>query len=246
MNVNKYYLLIILSFVFSQLAPALIAPLLLTMGFEGNETELFATAIAYSMTIGFILAVLFSSLAGRDPQFDGKRADTGKTILWSFIGIFLAFAGQYAASLIQMLAFGIEPGSENTEMIVGFSTAVPFMIFVVAILVPVTEELVFRKVIFGAIYKRTGFWIAAIVSGLIFGALHGDFENILVYLAMGVVFSYLYVKTGRIIVPIIAHVGINSFVMLVQVVFGDRLLELIDQLEEMEQSIQALMGVFLS
>lgn len=241
---NKYYWLIIISFILSQVAPAFFIPLLQYIGFEGTESEILGTAIAYAMTIGFFLVVLFSWKAGRDKQFDNRRMATGKTVLWSIIGIFLAFAGQAAASIVQSEFFGIEPGSENTDVIVNMATAVPFMIFVVAVLVPITEELVFRKVIFGSIYKKAGFWIAAIISGLIFAGLHWDFENLLVYLAMGVVFSFLYVKTGRIIVPIVAHVGINSFVMLIQVVYGDRLMEMIEQLEELEQSVQALMGVF--
>ncbi|GAA3317464.1 hypothetical protein GCM10020331_016320 [Ectobacillus funiculus] len=38
---------------------------------------------------------------------------------------------------------------------------------------------------------------------------------------MGIVFAFLYVRTQRIIVPITAHVMMNTFVVLVNLVFKD-------------------------
>ncbi len=213
-------------------------------GFSGTEAELQGMSVFIGFTLGFIVISLIALKTKPDKNFIQGQADVGQTVLWSIAGIFMAFAAQYVAALIEMTLLGIEPGSENTEMIVDMATAVPYMVIVVAIFVPIMEELVFRMVIFGSLFKRFGFWIAAVLSGLIFAIVHWDFEHILVYLAMGIVFAFLYVKTKRIIVPIIAHVGINSFVMLIQVVFGERLQDLIEQMEEFEQAAQAFIGGF--
>ncbi|SDZ50917.1 hypothetical protein SAMN05421736_11559 [Evansella caseinilytica] len=242
------YWLILISFVVMQFATSLVtAPLLLLFGFSGTENELLGTSILITFTIGFILICLITwkAKAAPDDNFYRNRANAGETVLWSIVGIFMAYGAQIAAGLIEMYILGIEPGSENTQTIVDWAKAVPLLIVVVAVFVPIMEEIVFRKVIFGSLYRRFGFWIAALLSGLIFAVVHMDFAHLLVYLAMGVVFAYLYVKTKRIIVPIIAHVGINSFVMLIQVIFAEELERIFEQYENM-QSLQAMIGGFFT
>ncbi|WP_280772272.1 CPBP family intramembrane glutamic endopeptidase [Salipaludibacillus daqingensis] len=241
---TKKYWLILIAFILTQLSPVAVMIVLQLNGFSGTEAELQGMSVFIGFTLGFIVISLIALKTKPDKNFIQGQADVGQTVLWSIAGIFMAFAAQYVAALIEMTLLGIEPGSENTEMIVDMATAVPYMVIVVAIFVPIMEELVFRMVIFGSLFKRFGFWIAAVLSGLIFAIVHWDFEHILVYLAMGIVFAFLYVKTKRIIVPIIAHVGINSFVMLIQVVFGERLQDLIEQMEEFEQAAQAFIGGF--
>ncbi|WP_416148611.1 lysostaphin resistance A-like protein [Salipaludibacillus sp. HK11] len=241
----KKYWFILIAFILTQLSPSVVMLILFENDFSGSEAELIGMSVFIGFTLGFIVISLIALRIKPDPDFIHNQADIGKTIRWSISGIFLAFAAQYIAGIIEMNLLGIEPGSENTDMIVDMATAVPFMIPVVAVFVPIIEELVFRMVIFGSLFKRFGFWIAAISSGLIFAVVHWDFEHLLVYLAMGIVFAYLYVKTKRIIVPIMAHVGINSFVMLIQVVYGEQLQDLMEQLEELEQTIQAIGGLFI-
>jgi uncharacterized protein len=239
---NKFYWLIIVAFILMQLSPIAIIPVLMALGFDGSMQELSGTALSIGFTLGFIVITLLAWRAKPNPALSENKANVPKTILWSILGIFLAFAAQYAAAIVESVVFGIEPGSENTEVIVDLANAAPFVIFIVAILGPVIEEIVFRMVIFGALFKKFGFWIAALGSGFAFAVIHLDFEHLLVYLAMGIVFAWLYVKTQRIIVPIIAHVGINSFVMLVQVIYGDELQDLMEQLEQMDESaLSALM-----
>lgn len=236
------YWLILVTFILMQISPVAVILLMIQNGFAGSEEQLQGLAILISFTTGFVIISLIAYKAKPPNIFLENRANTGTTILWSILGIGMAFASQYVAALINTFLLGVEPGSENTEMIVNMATAVPLMMIVVAVFVPIMEEIVFRMVIFGSLFKRFGFWIAAISSGLIFAIVHWDFENLLVYLAMGIVFAFLYVKTKRIIVPIMAHVGINSFVMLIQVVFGEQLQDLLEQMEEMEQTIQAILG----
>lgn len=242
----KKYWLILIAFFLTQLSPVAVMFILLQFGFSGTNLELQGMSVFIGFTLGFIIISLIALRTKPDRNFIEERAGTVETIKWVIGGIFMAFTAQYVAALIEMNLLGVDPGSENTEMIVDMATAVPYMVIVVAIFVPITEELVFRMVIFGSLFKRFGFWIAALSSGLIFAIVHWDFTHILVYLSMGIVFAFLYVKTKRIIVPIMAHVGINSFVMLIQVVFGERLQDLIEQMEELEQTVQAFIGgIFL-
>ncbi|MBM7094782.1 CPBP family intramembrane metalloprotease [Bacillus sp. H-16] len=239
---TKRYWIILVTFILVQLSPLVTIPLLSGTGLADSPEALQGYAILIGFSIGtLIIALLSYSSLKRDGDFDLRSKSTiGTTITWSVLGIMLAFVAQMVANLIQINLFGVEPGSENTEHIVNIATAVPLMAIAVAIFAPIMEEIVFRQVIFGALYRRFGFWIGALGSGLLFAVVHVDFENLLVYLIMGIVFSYLYVKTKRIIVPIIAHAGINGFVMLVQVVYREEIERIIELQEQQALNLQAV------
>ncbi|TMW70902.1 CPBP family intramembrane glutamic endopeptidase [Alteribacter natronophilus] len=239
---TKRYWLILITFICVQLLfPIPLIPLLANAGL--SEAEVFGYAILISFTVGtIIIGYLGWSSLRKEGDFDVRsKSSAGFTAMWAVIGIFMAFAAQIVANLIQINLFGTEPGSENTEQIVEMALAVPLMAFAVAIFAPVMEEIVFRQVIFGALYRKWGFWIGALGSGFLFAVVHTDFQNILVYLIMGIVFSYLYVKTKRIIVPIIAHAGINGFVMLVQVVFREEIERIMELQEQQALDLQAIL-----
>jgi membrane protease YdiL (CAAX protease family) len=236
---TKRYWLVILTYIIMQLSAFIGFPILMLMGIAENRIPGIWTLFSFS--IGFIIILLLIRKDMEDRYLTRGRSTRSKALLWSIAGIFMAFTAQYFAVLIEVSVFGIEPGSENTEMIVELAKATPALILVVAVIGPILEEIIFRMIIFGSLYKRFNFWIAAVISSVFFAAVHLDFEHLLVYTFMGVVFAFLYVKTKRIIVPIMAHVALNSFVMLVQVVYGDRLIELQKKLDEIQGFIGGLL-----
>lgn len=204
--------------------------LLISMGVAVERIPGIWSIISFSIGLLIILLLLIPNM--RERHLIRGRSSRGEALLWAILGIFMVFAAQYAAALIELFLLGIEPGSENTEMIVEFAKVVPAFIIVISIIGPILEEIVFRLIIFGALYKRFNFWIAGFVSSLIFAAIHFDFTHLLLYSAMGFVFAFLYVRTKRILVPIAAHVSLNLFVSLVNVVFADQLQQFLEQLEQ--------------
>ncbi|MDV2581641.1 CPBP family intramembrane glutamic endopeptidase [Alkalibacillus haloalkaliphilus] len=165
---------------------------------------------------------------------------TGEIVKWSIIGVFLAYAVQIVANMINIYVLGIDGGSENTQSIMEIIDANIWFIILPIVFAPILEEIIFRKIIFGELYKRTNFIIAGIISALIFAAVHMDFTFILTYTAMGFAFAYLYVKTKRIIVPIIAHMAMNAIVVLIQM--NVDIDELERQLEEFENAMMIFFG----
>ena len=159
---------------------------------------------------------------------------------WAITGVFLAFSAQIVAAQIEML-LGIKMGSENTEVLVEIAMQTPIFIIVTSVVGPIFEEIIFRQIIFGSLYRRFNFWAAAIISSLIFAAVHFDFTHIIIYTAMGLVFSFLYVKTKRILVPIVAHVSMNTFVVLVRILFADDM----EKLQKQYEQVQSFVGGFL-
>lgn len=185
-----------------------------------SEQEQLIKLQAWWTTIAFGVAFIVSFiLISRNKQFwdvfKGEKASIGSSIGWGIIGFFLVFLGQTIGAYIE-LALGIDMGSENTEAIMNVTKIAPIMIVATVFLGPVLEELVFRRVIFGSIIQNYNFWIASIISAIIFAAIHMDFTHILLYTICGMIFSFLYYKTKRLLTPIIAHILLNGFVTFVQ------------------------------
>src|SRR5699024_10002857 len=109
----------------------------------------------------------------------------GETIMWSILGVFMAIFAQYIANIIEIFVLNIKTTSENTQVLMDITRAVPIFMILTALIAPILEEIVFRKVIFGTLYKRTYFFIAGLISALIFGFVHGEPQHLLVYASMG-------------------------------------------------------------
>jgi membrane protease YdiL (CAAX protease family) len=78
----------------------------------------------------------------------------------------------------------------------------------VAILGPVLEELVFRKILCDRLLPL-GEGYAVVISAAIFALVHGNFFQIFYAFFLGLIFGLIYVKTGRIRYSIIYHGAIN-------------------------------------
>lgn len=74
---------------------------------------------------------------------------------------------------------------------------------------PVTEEIVYRGIVFrrGEVYFGAG-W-AALLSTVLFGFAHQPLSNVCVSLAAGFLFCLLYVRWRTLFAPILVHIGAN-------------------------------------
>ncbi len=115
-------------------------------------------------------------------------------------------------------AKGIENTAEEiTLFLTRFNGISDFLIalFVIAIIPAVGEELVFRGLIQNHIQIITkNIHIAIWVSAFIFSFFHFQFYGFVPRLFLGAMFGYLYVWSGNIIYPMIAHFVNNGFTLL--------------------------------
>ncbi|PFO58981.1 CPBP family intramembrane glutamic endopeptidase [Bacillus cereus] len=240
---KKQYWWIIVTYILMQLSGVVGLPLLLKTGLYDNrgftieEKGQIITGhwaiISFFVALCIVLWLLRTDI--RDRHLDPKRSSAPATIGWIFIGFFLAFFSQIVAGMIEMQLLGIKQGSENTMKLMEIARTTPWFLIVVSIIGPILEEIVFRKILFGTLYKKFNFFIAAIISSLVFAAIHFDFTHLLVYTAMGLVFAFLYVKTKRIIVPIAAHVAMNTLVAIGQIFMSnEQIQEMIKEAEKMQ------------
>jgi membrane protease YdiL (CAAX protease family) len=83
------------------------------------------------------------------------------------------------------------------------------MIFLACIGAPLMEELVFRGGIFRYTRTRLPRWAALLLPACIFGAVHTNLASFAPLVALGVVFSLAYERTGNIKTPMVAHALFN-------------------------------------
>jgi uncharacterized protein len=85
----------------------------------------------------------------------------------------------------------------------------------IVVAAPVSEEIFFRGFMFGGIRSRLPFWVAAAVSGAIFGLFHytgSDSLGVVPQLAfLGMMLAWLYERTGSILPAIGIHALNNAF-----------------------------------
>lgn len=120
--------------------------------------------------------------------------------------------------------YGFNPRSSNTSEIANAMKNYPILIIYVVILAPVLEELVFRKAIFAYLYdilsgsrEVVRFVISSMLSGIIFALPHDGFTPIaVVYVIIAMVFAYSYKISSNIVVPIVAHILMNTIVVITQ------------------------------
>lgn len=240
---KKEYWFVIITYIAMQLSSIVGMPIFMLIGSlsEMPADELKVKAAAYWIVFSFLAALtLILILMRKDMR---ERIDTRNqasiptSILWAIAGVFLALIAQsIAGSIEQML--GVKSESENTQNLISLIYEVPMVIFVTSVIGPILEEILFRKIIFGSLNKRFNFFISALISSVIFGLAHGELEHLLLYSAMGFTFAFLYAKTGRILVSMVAHIAMNTLVIILQVLYRD-------DIEKMLDTAQAFIGGLL-
>lgn len=103
------------------------------------------------------------------------------------------------------------------------NSPVVLLLLLAIVIAPITEEIVFRYGVYGTLRRSTTIAVSAIVSGIIFGAIHFTFEAVFYGTAIGIVFALLYEYTRNIKVSIVGHMTYNISVMFVPENMNDKL-----------------------
>lgn len=107
------------------------------------------------------------------------------------------------------------------------------MIFAIGILGPFVEEIVFRGVILQS-YQRTGRIVGSIVlSSVMFGMMHLNFNQFAYGTVMGVMLALLVEATGTVLTSFIAHALFNSVEVIMMFTSNNTLDEATEYLDDM-------------
>ncbi len=98
--------------------------------------------------------------------------------------------------------------NSSTEAI----TQYPFLIqlLIMAVMPIIAEEFVFRGLFYHS-YRKNGILGAAVLSGLIFGAIHLNINQFCYAFVMGIILALMVEVTGSMFSSMIAHFAVNSY-----------------------------------
>jgi uncharacterized protein len=175
-----------------------------------NALAQLGAAIAFLMVPMLIVARRGAKSIGEALSRLGVRRFRPSAVLWMVAAIFayLAFAALY-------VALAGEP--EQEDIAEGFG-AIPVQILLIVFAASISEEICFRGFLFGGLRERFPRLAAALLSAVIFGALHAltGISAVPPLIAFGFVLALLYEKTGSIVPGIILHMLNNSVALLAQ------------------------------
>ena len=97
------------------------------------------------------------------------------------------------------------------------------MILGACVIAPVAEEIVFRGYLYPVVKRYTEPVIAAIFTGIIFGAVHGQIWAVIPLSLFGILLAILYEKSGSIWACILCHALFNIVNVVFMLTMGDQL-----------------------
>lgn len=254
MNRKWVNTLTVLIYIVSQLIVVFPQYYYISKGYSLSEAILMSVPFYVgSFVVASIIVILINRKIKNKTQLERlPKSDRNATIGWILGGFFLSLFAQMIFGMINTYILHQPAESKNTTDIMSIAKEAPIFIILIAVVGPILEEFVFRKVIFGEIYevikgqRWIAFIISVLISGFIFSCAHLDFDHTLIYMGMSLVFSSLYVLTNRIIVPIAAHMSMNAFVVIMQVVFADKVQEAQEQLKQTTQLITPIIKSYFN
>ncbi|MHC9536589.1 CPBP family intramembrane glutamic endopeptidase [Dellaglioa sp. BT-FLS60] len=184
-----------------------------------NQLFSLKSIIYPAMTADYALGAIL--LVWLNYYFSTKNSISGHSnwtqiILWGFLGFILTLIIQSVIQTIYYSLLKTTVPSQNTSEIMTIVTKYPYYMLAISFGAPIMEELVFRKVFFGNLASFIPPMFAAIISSLLFSLAHND-GHLAIYFLIGLLFCYLYKRTGSIKTSMIAHILMNSFVLIIQV-----------------------------
>lgn len=163
--------------------------------------------LCYLILIG-ILFYIVKRVKGESPfkKITGKNV---RFILAAYVVMILA-KGILLTLMTKFYHQTISANDQAINSLVTDKTSL-LMTILVVVLVPITEELLYRGVFTSFFFKNQPFWQVA-MSGVIFGLMHSstNFISALIYVTMGWILAYVYVHTKNLSNSLTLHILNNA------------------------------------
>jgi CAAX protease family protein len=218
--------ILVLLFLLTLLATGVVA----LFGDYGDESPeiLFAGAIANSLwyvaAMATVIALVRSAGAGWQqlgllwPRQQGEHSWL-RLFGWVVAGYLmsLALVRVYILAVEAIGLDGLVPDAQIPEDAFNNGAVVIALGLAVLIGAPLVEEVFFRGFLFGGLRQHMTFWAAGLISGGVFSLAHADPGLVLPYTGIGLIFAFLYERTGTLFTSIGVHFIFNgvSFGLLV-------------------------------
>ena len=166
----------------------------------------------------------------------GERIGKGKFFKLMCICFAIGWAGNLIGTVI-LLIWNMFTGSNVTNEITGviLNTEPIQMLVCTGILAPILEEFFFRKVLIDRTHKY-GELTAILISAAFFGLFHQNFSQFFYAFGLGIIFGYVYCKTGSYLTVTLMHMVFNTVMGVIPGLLLPRVLEFIERIEGIDMS----------
>ncbi|TWT07819.1 CPBP family intramembrane metalloprotease [Planococcus sp. CPCC 101016] len=215
----KWRDLIYMLFLVLVLVPIFIETVLFNYLVNVFQNELYAgTLNGLIMAIIFTTALYFLVLKPKGQSWKAVGVRSFPFRKWKLIAVWTIILIMVSIVLVIFMSFvGIGTENSKTESLQSQMTLLNFGIGFVsaAIISPIYEEIFYRGFLYRFFSSRYGVFSGMLISSLIFTAVHiPTFNTLPVNFVSGLIFSWVYYKTGSVIPSILIHGIFNGIAVI--------------------------------
>ncbi len=139
----------------------------------------------------------------------------------TFLYVFTLILSNAVQKIGTALDIPLPPQSLVAELLKTDPVSFALLAFSAVILAPVTEEILFRQIIFSKLSYHVPEQISAILTAILFSLLHGSLLQALPLFFMSLILQSAYRNTGSLVMPILLHSCFNliSIILLITIKF---------------------------
>ncbi len=139
-----------------------------------------------------------------------------------FLILLLAIGLAFFALLALQPIIELLPKSPAMEEAVEEMIETPFLALILIIgIAPFFEEIIFRNIILKGLKNRYNAPLAAVLSSLLFGAFHLNFQQFVTASVLGFACAALYLMTDSVFYTMLLHAFYNTAVVVLSILFSD-------------------------
>ena len=178
-------------------------------------TDVYNNVLSIAMYVLIFPAVIITANIGHKHKtytfFQKPQVSKGFVCKWCVIALgmtyLVSFVFQFIFSVLEAMGMYI---NDLSSPIPEHPLGLVFYFITVSILAPLFEEILFRG-IFLTHNLKFGCLFSSVVTGIFFGLIHQNHEQMFYAAVLGVIFAYMDIKAGSVIPSIIAHAAVNTF-----------------------------------
>ena len=145
-----------------------------------------------------------------DRRQSANRVELTKQVKMISVTVLLAFSASLGLNILLTLT-GFADSSQTYQEVADRQYGVAFGIGIIlyGVISPLAEEVVFRGVIYNRLRRFYGPAIGMVVSGIFFGAFHGNLVQGVYGACMGILIAYVYERQRSFFFPVLFHAVAN-------------------------------------